>query len=544
MALSLWAVCVFRHACAPTNLLSVVPVVVGADLFAAARRTTAIIENFMTNCTDFSFALELKPFVQLLHREAQAYSQKHFPKKYNDILNSFCNAAQLGGGLRNFYRLCVAVPAALGHKMLGTFYLYDIRKRRLEKVCDTAAGLFDPPEPVDTSMPPSRQPYETADMLVFPLFSRPPRQNERVELPWTMGSDNDIDYCYHLQNPDPFESRLNILGMFSVRPLSRLFHEDRLFFKTLVRWIGYELNKRLLTVQNLRHLCFINSLGRDIGHNVIIPNMRFRYLFMRLAEKIDAIRSLERDMAGCLGGTDAEKRCGGLLFECQKVREELEACHHDLTQQHTQISLFLESLFREEHFKYGHLVLRPGKCFVEQDIILPQLEVYAGRFAAHGITIDKPRNMFQQEFPLMVDVGLLSQVYANLFSNAIKYASEIVDHRGLKRKALAYGCEEVPDFPVPGMKGVKFNVFTTGPPLSEEECREIFMEGRRGLNHQGIHGTGHGLAFIRRVVEAHGGKVGCEPTEQGNNFYFILPLSDMDKITKVHQDGCPAAASC
>jgi signal transduction histidine kinase len=210
------------------------------------------------------------------------------------------------------------------------------------------------------------------------------------------------------------------------------------------------------------------------------------------------------------------------------VREELEACHNELTQQHTQISLFLESLFREEHFRYGHLVLKPGKCFVEQDIILPQLELYASRFAAHGIMIDKPRNMFEQVFPLMLDVGLLSQVYANLFSNAIKYTSEIIDHRDTKRKALAYGCEEVPDFPVPGLRGVKFNVFTTGPPLSHQECEEIFLEGRRGLNHNGIHGTGHGLAFIRRVIEAHGGEVGCEPTEEGNNFYFILPLSGVD----------------
>ncbi len=472
-----------------------------------------------------AIASELKSFVWLLHKEAQAYSENHFPPKYNDILNSFCNAAQYGGGLRNFYRLCAAVPAAIGHNMTGTFYLYNCRKKSLETVCDTVSGLHEPPQPVDTSLPPSRRPYETSDMLVFPLFSRPPRENERAEMPWDAASDSDLDYCFHLHNPDPFESRLNILGMYSVRPLSRLFHEDRLFFRTLARWMGYELNKRLLTAQNLRHLCFVNALGRDIGHNVIIPNMRFRYLFMRLAQKVEAIRGLEKQMASCFESSQLEHTCGSLLSECGHVRKELEECHNELTQQHTQISLFLESLFREEHFKYGHLVLKPAKCFVEQDIIQPQLDFYASRFAAHGITVDKPRNMFEQVFPLMLDVGLLSQVYANLFSNAIKYTSEIIDHRGRKRKALAYGCEEVPAFPVPGMKGVKFNVFTTGPPLSEEECEEIFLEGRRGLNHNAIHGSGHGLAFIRRVIEAHGGEVGCEPTEEGNNFYFVLPLS-------------------
>ncbi len=478
----------------------------------------------MPKSTESSIAPELVSFVKLLESEARAYSENHFPKKHNDILNSFCNAAQYGGGLRDFYRLCCAVPPLLAPGMEASFFLYCCKRKELVKVCETKRGLIEPQESVDISLPPSRKPYETGDMLVLPLFSRPPRHNERAELPWQTEKDPDMDFCFYLHNSDPFESRLNILGMYAVRPLSRLFHEDRLFFKVLARWIGYELNKRLLTVQNLKHLCFVNALGRDIGHNIIIPNMRLRYLFKRLRDKVDALRKLDEAVSACsIGGK--RQNCAEIASECRSISKELEECYHDLIQQHTQISLFLESLFREEHFKYGHLVLKPGKCFVEQDIIQPQLELYSGRFASHGITIDKPNNMYQQEFPLMLDVGLLSQVYANLFSNALKYTSEIIDHRGHRRKALAYGCEEVKDFPVPGMKGVKFNVFTTGPPLSQDECRDIFIEGRRGDNHDGLPGSGHGLAFIKRVVEAHGGEVGCEPTEEGNNFYFILPLS-------------------
>ena len=81
------------------------------------------------------------------------------------------------------------------------------------------------------------------------------------------------------------------------------------------------------------------------------------------------------------------------------------------------------------------------------------------------------------------------------------------------------------DFPEAGRKGIKFNVFTTGPNLSETERLNIFEEGNRAKNSQGIKGSGHGLNFIRRVVEVHGGKVGCEATDEGNNFYFILPVS-------------------
>ena len=137
----------------------------------------------------------------------------------------------------------------------------------------------------------------------------------------------------------------------------------------------------------------------------------------------------------------------------------------------------------------------------------------------------------------MVDVGLLSQVYANLFSNAVKYTEEIIDHQGNPRKAIAYGAEKVEDFPETGRQGIKFNVFSTGPHLSEAERLNIFEEGNRAKNSQGIKGSGHGLNFIRRVIEVHGGKVGCEATDQGNNFYFILPLPPPGEQDDDHHHG-------
>jgi signal transduction histidine kinase len=128
----------------------------------------------------------------------------------------------------------------------------------------------------------------------------------------------------------------------------------------------------------------------------------------------------------------------------------------------------------------------------------------------------------------MVDVGLLAQVYANLFSNAAKYTRESIDHRGQARKAVAYGREIVDDFQRAGKKGIKFNVFTTGPSMSVEQGNRLFQEGIRGDDNLHIPGTGHGLTFVRLVVEMHGGSVGYEPTPEGNNFYFILPLPALD----------------
>ncbi|HDK44469.1 MAG TPA: HAMP domain-containing histidine kinase, partial [Desulfobacteraceae bacterium] len=84
--------------------------------------------------------------------------------------------------------------------------------------------------------------------------------------------------------------------------------------------------------------------------------------------------------------------------------------------------------------------------------------------------------------------------------------------------------ELVDDYPEKGKQGIKFNVFTTGPHLSEEERKKLFQEGMRGHGCKNIPGSGHGLAFIKHVIELHGGSVGYEATPEGNNFYFILPV--------------------
>jgi signal transduction histidine kinase len=116
----------------------------------------------------------------------------------------------------------------------------------------------------------------------------------------------------------------------------------------------------------------------------------------------------------------------------------------------------------------------------------------------------------------------LSQVYANLFSNALKYTQEVIIFDE-KKKYIAYGHEFIKDYFGPGKNGSKFNVFSSGPHIPGEEREKIFDEKFRGSNALNRRGTGHGLAFIRNVVDLHGGVTGYEPTEYGNNFYFILP---------------------
>ena len=67
-------------------------------------------------------------------------------------------------------------------------------------------------------------------------------------------------------------------------------------------------------------------------------------------------------------------------------------------------------------------------------------------------------------------------------------------------------------------------MFSAPVPISLPEDRgRIFDDEYRGSNVLNKPGTGHGLAFIKIAVELHGGIVGYEPTQYGNNFFLILP---------------------
>jgi signal transduction histidine kinase len=338
-----------------------------------------------------------------------------------------------------------------------------------------------------------------------------------------------------LQNPDehPAEGPLcpstgwlrgpsRVLGLYSISPYEKLSKNDRFFFIKYSNRIGYSLHNRLMALQNIEHLKFINTLVADIEHNVIVPNMYFLHLFNKLRRNIKKMDELREDIRKAAAGSAEEvEHC---LIRCEGLRKGLLFHHEELVKHHHNISMFLESLFRREHFESGRFVLHPKRCFVEKEIILPQLEHYASRFRSADITVERPGNMLEEEFQLFVDIGLISQVYANLFSNAAKYAREIITHEGKKRKIVAYGREVIDNFPEFGEQGIKFNVFSTGPHLDREEARQIFQEGVRGRDTEGIHGTGHGLSFVQHVVELHGGIVGYERTPEGNNFYFIMPM--------------------
>ncbi len=450
---------------------------------------------------------ELAAVLARIRKKKEDYERYDFTVIQDRALRAFFDLAQEFETLENFYRIAVFVPKIF-MDFDSCLYLIDFETGKLMRIADSLNALgvcgMDPPEGVKLST----RPYEFGDSYFAPI-----RGNKRLFAVKAISRATDI------------------IGMLEVFPRRHLSDKDKLFFEKYANRIGYNLHYKLLARQNEDHIKFINTLVADIEHNVIAPNIKYKY-FLKLIEKkikdLDAIMGLLRhhlkdaETCNCPHVRQAEE----VERQLQSAVEDLRSYYNDIRKHFENTSLFLESLLRREHFQKGELVLRRRSCNFRKEVIEPQLERYKERLARRGITIDNQLGgVPDEDIPLAVDIGLISQVYANLFSNAEKYCQEVKDSHGNPIKFMAYGRQVLPDYFGPGKDGIKFNVFTTGPHLSSEEAAHIFDEGFRTTDaSKNMPGTGHGLHFVKKIIEVHGGEVGYEPVPMGNNFFFILPI--------------------
>jgi signal transduction histidine kinase len=419
----------------------------------------------------------------------------------SDII-TFFDLAQEFDDINNFYNLCVSVPKGFFDRE-ASLYIVDPKLNVLVLIATTDARgqQLNTPPPVDVR--PAEQPYYTdRESLVLTIRGKEP-----------------------LIGKLPFEVKDDVLGLLEIYPVKDLGEHRELFFQKYANRIGFNIHNRFLVEKNIEHLKFIRTLVADIEHNIIVPNMVYKLFLRGLRRKIEKNIEMEEDFFEKSSAGQCDDVCmKNYLKELGDINYGLTSELENIEKHYKNMSLFIETLFRKSHFDQGRLTLRTKPCNIKKGVVVPQLERYIEQFKRMGISVDdRFSGIPDAEIMTVVDVGLIAQVYANLFSNAVKYTQEIVTETGETKKYTSYGHEIIKDFFGPGRDGVKFNVFSTGPHIAIEEREKLFDEEYRGSNTFGKPGTGHGLSFIRNAVEIHGGVTGYEATQYGNNFYFILP---------------------
>ncbi|MBP8291034.1 MAG: two-component system sensor histidine kinase KdbD, partial [Chromatiaceae bacterium] len=152
-----------------------------------------------------------------------------------------------------------------------------------------------------------------------------------------------------------------------------------------------------------------------------------------------------------------------------------------------------------------------------EDAVGSALQACATVLGGHTVRIDLPGDLPELE----LDAVLMERVFSNLLENAAKYTP-----RGsiIEISARVAGAD------------IEVSVCDNGPGLPPGREQVIFEKFARGQEESPIVGVGLGLAIVRAIVVAHGGRVwarnraGDRHLQAGACFLFTLPMGQPPAI--------------
>jgi light-regulated signal transduction histidine kinase (bacteriophytochrome) len=110
--------------------------------------------------------------------------------------------------------------------------------------------------------------------------------------------------------------------------------------------------------------------------------------------------------------------------------------------------------------------------------------------------------------------GRITRLFAALLQNALKFRGKQAPVIHMSSRDIGEGWHEI-------------SISDNGIGMREEDTDVLFRLFRRLQPGDAYQGYGSGLALSRKIVEAHGGKIGVESVSgKGCRFFFTLPDSE------------------
>ncbi|RKH56894.1 response regulator [Corallococcus llansteffanensis] len=177
----------------------------------------------------------------------------------------------------------------------------------------------------------------------------------------------------------------------------------------------------------------------------------------------------------------------------------------------------VDDLLDLSKFAQGRLRMSFERIYLEE-LVQRVVEKYGPAFAERRVRVVPL--LPQHPLRAMVDPNRVNQVLNNLLNNAVKFTPEGGEVRVELRATSS----------LPGY--VVLSCWNSGDPIAEDSLERIFdrFEQARTQANRTVRGTGLGLAICRNIVEAHGGRIWCEPSPNGVRFIAVLPTEPPQEV--------------
>ncbi len=329
---------------------------------------------------------------------------------------------------------------------------------------------------------------------------------------WGLNSMLPIEQLSEFQGWNPLTGQKLRLADW---PLIRAIRKGESTRDEMIEILGFDGSKKVIWINS----CPVHgSRGENLGAVSVIQDITERRKAEKLREEAFAARDetvsiVTHDLKNPLA---AVTLMSDLICRLASTKNEQQFLKYGTQIKHTatRMARLVSDLLDISRIESGRLMIEPGTIHSHEVLELAMVEL---RLLAQqkGVSID-----VRLEAPaegVFCDPQRVSQVFANLIGNALKFCEE-------KTGRIEIGNHVESE-------SVVFTVRDNGPGISQEDLPHIFDRFWQATNTKKL-GTGLGLALSKGIIDAHLGRIWTLSSPgKGSTFLFTLPRPGSQNAT-------------